>query len=90
MTLKLNAEIVGDKWTAGKLTSIDIRKAGEYSLGEDIYMGMNVSELLLTYPMFDEWGYTSSFKNGDGEFTLVLEFDQYKNVSRIRLGESVG
>lgn len=90
LTLKLDAEVVGDKWTSGKLSSIDIRKAGEYSLGGDIYVGMNVSELLLTYPMFDEWGYTSSFRNGDGEFTLVMEFDKYKNVSRIRMGESVG
>lgn len=50
---------------------------------------MNISELLLVYPMFDECGYTGSFKNGDGEFTLSFEFDEYGNVSTIRLGEDI-
>ena len=50
---------------------------------------MNVAELLLVYPMFDECGYTGSFKNGDGEFTLSFEFDEYGNVSIIKLGEDL-
>ena len=58
--------------------------------GDDLYIGMNVSELLLVYPMFDECGYTGSFKNGDGEFVLDFEFDDYGNVATIQLGEAVG
>ena len=51
---------------------------------------MNISELLLTYPMFDESNYVGSFKNGNGEFVLAFEFDDYGNVTRIKLGEALG
>ena len=51
---------------------------------------MNISELLLIYPMFDESDYIGSFKNGDGEFVLSFEFDDYGNVTRVKLGEAVG
>ena len=90
VTLRLHAEIKDGKWTYGRLYSIAVRNQGDFSLGNDIYVGMNVSELLLVYPMFDECNYQSSFKNVDGEFTLVFEFDDFGNVKRIDLGENVG
>ena len=75
-TLRLNAEISEDgQWSTGRLTSILLRKYNGLSFGEDLYIGMNISELLLVYPMFDGCGYTGSFKNGDGEFVLSFEFD---------------
>ncbi len=91
MTIRLDAEI-GDKgqWSSGRLTSVLLKKDGEFSFNEDLYIGMNISELLLVYPMFDECDYTSSFKNGDGEFVLSFEFDEYGNVTSIMLGEAVG
>ena len=89
MTIRLDAEIENGQWTSGRLTSVVFKKASIYSLSEDLYIGMNVSELLLVYPMFDECGYTGSFKNGDGEFSLSFEFDEYGNVTTIRLGEPV-
>ena len=90
MTLTLKTDDPGSNWTTGKLTTITLRKDGVYTLGENVYIGMNISELLLTYPMFDESNYIGSFKNSDGEFVLVFEFDDYGNVTRIKLGESVG
>jgi len=90
MTIRLTADIKDGKWTTGRLTSIIIRNSSEYKLGEDIYVGMNVSELLLIYPMFDQSNYQGSFKNIDGEFVLAFEFDDYGNVSKIILGEAVG
>ena len=89
MTIRLDAEIENGQWTSGRLSSVVFRKQTVFSLSEDLYIGMNISELLLVYPMFDECGYTGSFKNGDGEFTLSFEFDEYGNVSTIKLGEYV-
>ncbi len=90
VTLRLHAEIKDGKWTYGRLYSIAVRNQGDFSLGNDIYVGMNVSELLLVYPMFDECNYQSSFRNVDGDFTLIFEFDDFGNVKRIDLGENVG
>ena len=91
MTLRLDADIEENgQWTSGRLVSILLRENNEFTFGEDLYIGMNISELLLVYPMFDECGYTGSFKNGDGEFVLTFEFDEYGNVSNIQLGEAVG
>lgn len=90
VTLRFAADIKDGKWSAGRLFSVVVRNQGDFTLGEDIYVGMNVSELLLVYPMFDECNYQSSFKNVDGEFTLSFEFDDFGNVKRIDLGESVG
>lgn len=90
VTLRFSAEVKDGKWSTGRLFSVVVRNQGDFSLGEDIYVGMNVSELLLVYPMFDECNYQSSFKNVDGEFTLAFEFDDFGNVTRIDLGESVG
>lgn len=89
MTIRLDAEIENGQWTSGRLTSVVFRKQSVFSLSDDLYIGMNVAELLLVYPMFDECGYTGSFKNGDGEFTLSFEFDEYGNVSIIKLGEDL-
>lgn len=90
ITLRLETDPSGDsQWTSGRLSSAVIRNDDVYSLGENIYIGMNVSELLLIYPMLDETDFTSSFENGDGEFILSFRFDDYGNVTRIRLGEKI-
>ena len=90
MTIRLAADVKDGKWNTGRLTSIVVHNSNEYKLGEDIYVGMNVSELLLIYPMFDQSDFQGSFKNVDGEFVLKFEFDDYGNVSKIILGEAVG
>lgn len=90
MTIKLETfDGAVNSWTSGRLSSVVIRNDAVFSIGQDLYIGMNVSELLLIYPMFDESEYTSSFKNGDGEFELSFWFDDYGNVTRIRLGEAI-
>lgn len=91
MTIRLDAEISENhQWSSGRLVSVVLRNDNEFSLGEDLYVGMNVSELLLIYPMFDECEFTGSFENGDGVYVLSFEFDDYGNISRIKLGEAVG
>lgn len=90
MTVRLAAEIKNGKWTTGRLTSIVIHNSSEFKLGEDIYVGMNVSELLLVYPMFDQSDFQGSFKNVDGEFVIKFDFNDYGNVTKITVGEAVG
>ena len=89
MTIRLETGINNGSWTSGRLSSVVLRKDEVFSVGEDLYIGMNISELLLIYPMFDKSDYTGSFKNGDGEFILSFQFDENGNVTRIRLGEKV-
>ncbi len=90
MTMRLETDPAnGKNWTSGRLSSVVIRNDETFSLGENLYIGMNVSELLLIYPMFDKCEFTSSFRNGDGEFILSFRFDDYGNVTRIRLGEKI-
>ena len=48
---------------------------------------MNISELLLVYPMIDETGYVYTFETAEGTYKLEFEFDENKNVKKIRLGE---
>ena len=91
MTIRLDAELDKENdWTSGRLSSIVLRKDDRFTIGEELFIGMNVSELLLIYPMFDECDFTASFQNGDGEFILSFQFDEFDNVTRIRLGEAVG
>ncbi len=91
VTIRLEAEVQEDgQWSSGRLASILLRKDNDFKFSDDLFIGMNVSELLLVYPMFDSCGYSGSFKNGDGEFVLAFEFDDYGNVSSIQLGEAVG
>lgn len=91
MTLTFEADIAnGNQWTSGRLSAVSLRKDEAFTLNDDLFVGMNISELLLIYPMFDECEYTGSFTNGDGEFVLDFEFDDYGNATRIRLGEVKG
>ena len=91
MTLTFEAEVTnGNQWSAGRLSAVSLRKDEAFTLNDDLFVGMNISELLLIYPMFDECDYTGSFTNGDGEFVLDFEFDDYGNAVRIRLGEVNG
>lgn len=91
MTIRLDADLDKDNnWTSGRLSSVVLRKDDRFTIGEELFIGMNISELLLIYPMFDECDFTASFQNGDGEFVLSFQFDDFGNVTRIRLGEAVG
>lgn len=90
VTIRLDAEISEDgSWYSGKLSSVLIRNDSVYSFGEDIFIGMNISELLLIYPMLDQSDYTGSFYNDSGVFYLSFEFNGYGNISRINISTSI-
>ena len=78
-------------WNTARLVSISI-----YDYDADtpastfdgrLFVGMNISELLLVYPMIDESDYVYTFETAEGTYKMEFEFDANKNVSKIRLGE---
>jgi hypothetical protein len=78
-------------WNSAKLVSISIynydAETPSSTFDGRLFVGMNISELLLVYPMIDETDYVYTFETADGTYKLEFEFDENKNVSKIRLGE---
>ena len=78
-------------WNSARLVAISIydNVAGAPASTFDgkLFVGMNISELLLVYPMIDETGYVYTFETSDGTYKLEFEFDENKNVKKILLGE---
>lgn len=76
-------------WNSARLVSISVYDADSQSSTFDgrLFVGMNISELLLVYPMIDESDYVYSFETSDGTYKMEFEFDDNKNVSKIRLNE---
>ena len=78
-------------WNSARLVSMSVydNNAGSPTSTFDgrLFVGMNISELLLVYPMIDETGYVYTFETNEGTYKLEFEFDENKNVKRILLGE---
>ena len=76
-------------WNSARLVSISVYDADSPAATFDgrLFVGMNISELLLVYPMIDETGFVYTFETAEGTYKLEFEFDDNKNVSKIRLGE---
>lgn len=78
-------------WHSGRLVSISIydydADTPSSTFDGRLFVGMNISELLLVYPMIDETDYVYTFETADGTYKMEFEFDANKNVSKIRLGE---
>ena len=78
-------------WNNARLVAISIydydSQTPSSTFDGRLFVGMNISELLLVYPMIDESGYVYSFETSEGTYKMEFEFDANKNVSKIRLGE---
>ena len=78
-------------WNTARLTSISIydydAETPASTFDGRLFVGMNISELLLVYPMIDESDYIYTFETEEGTYKMEFEFDANKNVSKIRLGE---
>lgn len=78
-------------WDTARLVSISIydydAETPSSTFDGRLFVGMNISELLLVYPMIDESGYVYTFETSEGTYKMEFEFDANKNVSKIRLGE---
>ena len=78
-------------WSSARLVAISVYHNNSDSPAATfdgrLFVGMNISELLLVYPMIDETGYVYTFETAEGTYKLDFEFDENKNVKKIRLGE---
>lgn len=75
--------------TSGRDYSCTLRSVrfynGNYSLKNGAHVGMSVSELLLIYPMLDNYGYKYRFSSDGNEFEVSFKFDENYNVTEIRM-----
>gem|GEM_PF-3205467 len=74
----------GDSWT-GTVGSVRMYDSNGYTFGGTVYIGMNLSELLLLYPFIDEDNWVLSFTDEDVTYSLIFEYDENNNVTDIRL-----
>ncbi|SCW26307.1 hypothetical protein SAMN02910456_00030 [Ruminococcaceae bacterium YRB3002] len=84
----LSVTLCADRDDSGKWEGdvIGISMFGnEYSIDQQVSVGMNISELLLIYPMLDEAGYTFNYQSGIDTFNLRFDFDEYNNIEAIRI-----
>ena len=45
---------------------------------------MNMAELLLIYPVLDEYGFVYTYEEADSVYKLTPEFDENNNINKIR------
>ena len=58
---------------------------GNYQLKNGVHVGMSISELLLIYPMIDNYGYKYHFTSEGNEFEVSFKYDENYNVTEIRI-----
>ena len=78
--------VEGGGWE-GVVSSIRIY-SNAYSLDGQITTGMNISELLLIYPMLDEADYTFTFTSGRDEYVVTFDFDANNNIRGISIARA--
>lgn len=57
----------------------------DYTVDNQITVGMNISELLLIYPMLDEAGYTFNYSSSRFDYALRFVFDDNNNIKSISI-----
>ena len=80
--LNLALDVIYDdagKWN-GTLTSIRIFGEGNYTVDNSVYVGMNISELMLVYPFIDEYDYVYEYEDENGSRNISFELDDLGNI----------
>lgn len=67
----------------GTLVSIRIFGKGDFTVDNSVYVGMNISELMLIYPFVDEYDYVFEYEDGSGKRTISFELDDLGNIVNI-------
>ena len=73
-----------DGYWEGYVSGIVIYGDG-YTVDDLITVGMNISELLLIYPMLDEAGYTFSYSSSRFDYAVRFIFDDNNNIQTISI-----
>ena len=69
-------------WT-GNLVSIRIFGKSAFTVDNSVYVGMNISELMLIYPFVDEYGYVFEYEDESGKRSISFELDDKGNIVSI-------
>jgi len=86
IVVSIYADDLDDGWE-GLVHGIRIY-SDQYSIDGQITVGMNISELLLIYPMLDEADYSFNFESGRDEYTISFNFDNNNNISDISIAKA--
>ena len=85
LTLKFKVEYGDDfhsSWS-GVLESIRLYRDSDYTISGIVYQGMNLSELMLIYPMIDEFGYVYSYQYEDEDYEMTFAYDENYNITSV-------
>jgi hypothetical protein len=75
------------EWT-GTLESIRIYRDSAYTVSNLVYEGMNLSELMLIYPMIDEFGFVYSYEYEDEDYEMSFTYDENYNITSVIVSEA--
>ena len=90
VTIAFNVRYTSDDKTAweGDIVSIKLFGDGDYTIGNNIYYGMNLSELMLIYPVIDEYGFIYSYVYDGETYNMTFEYDENYNITQIKVSEA--
>ena len=72
----------------GTLESIRIYRDSSYTVSNVVYEGMNLSELMLIYPMIDEFGVVYSYEFDDEDYEMTFTYDENYNITSVIVSEA--
>lgn len=72
----------------GTLESIRIYRDSSYTVSNVVYEGMNLSELMLIYPMIDEAGFVYSYEYDDDDYEMSFTYDDNYNITSVIVSEA--
>ena len=75
------------EWS-GKLESMRLYRSSDYTVSDIVYQGMNMSELLLIYPMIDEFGFVYSYEYEDEDYEMSFTYDENYNITSVIVSEA--
>ena len=85
VSLKFKVEYEDDihsDWT-GILESMRLYRDTDFTISDIVYQGMNLSELMLIYPMIDEFGYVYSYEYDDEDYEMTFTYDENYNITAV-------
>ncbi|MCR4689379.1 MAG: hypothetical protein K5745_07500 [Saccharofermentans sp.] len=71
----------------GVLRSMRIYETTEpniYSFNEEVTVGMNMAELLLIYPVIDEYDFVYTYEADGITYSMIPEFDDNNNITKLQ------
>ena len=81
----LEAYITANGWVDGNIIAIKITGGENFSVGQQLYVGMSRSEILCIHPFADEDEYTISYTDAEANYEVNFEFDENDIATNVRI-----